>query len=267
MIPRRALKTVQDALNRQAAVALLGPRQVGKTTLAHTVAEQTGTLYLDLEAREDREKLSDPALFLRVYEDRLVILDEIHRVPELFQALRGLIDQGRRESAGRSRSNVVSRRSRGRASTSHARICSLPAASSCTPEKCASPSAPTSKPSGCAQWPKLCPLREQTSVALYARDRPAKVGPVDRDGPCRPITLAVSTKCSNNSGRWQPESAETTARFGSTTARFESATARFASATSPSRSRTSRRSETTSARSGTFSSRSRTTSARSEPSA
>jgi uncharacterized protein len=96
MIPRRALKTVQDALDRQAAVALLGPRQVGKTTLAHAIAEQTGALYLDLEAREDRDKLGDPALFLRVYEDRLVILDEIHRVPELFQALRGLIDQGRR---------------------------------------------------------------------------------------------------------------------------------------------------------------------------
>jgi predicted AAA+ superfamily ATPase len=96
MIRRRALKTVQDALSRQAAVALLGPRQVGKTTLAHAVAEQTGALYLDLEARGDREKLTDPALFLRGYEDRLVILDEIHRVPELFQALRGLIDQGRR---------------------------------------------------------------------------------------------------------------------------------------------------------------------------
>jgi predicted AAA+ superfamily ATPase len=96
MIPRRALKTVQEALDRQAAVALLGPRQVGKTTLAHTVAEQTDALYLDLEAREDREKLRDPALFLRAYEDRLVILDEIHRAPELFQALRGLIDQGRR---------------------------------------------------------------------------------------------------------------------------------------------------------------------------
>ncbi|MBV9949241.1 MAG: ATP-binding protein [Myxococcales bacterium] len=96
MIPRRALHTVQAALNRQAAVALLGPRQVGKTTLALALAEQTGALYLDLEAREDREKLSDPALFLRGYEDRLVILDEIHRVPELFQALRGLIDRGRR---------------------------------------------------------------------------------------------------------------------------------------------------------------------------
>jgi predicted AAA+ superfamily ATPase len=77
-------------------VALLGPRQVGKTTLAHAVADHTRALYLDLEARADREKLSDPALFLRAYEDRLVILDEIHRVPELFQALRGLIDEGRR---------------------------------------------------------------------------------------------------------------------------------------------------------------------------
>ncbi|HEX7476491.1 MAG TPA: ATP-binding protein [Polyangiales bacterium] len=96
MIPRRALAEVQQALHRQAAVALLGPRQVGKTTLAFAVAEKTDALYLDLEAREDRAKLDDPALFLRRYEDRLVILDEIHRMPELFQALRGLIDQGRR---------------------------------------------------------------------------------------------------------------------------------------------------------------------------
>ena len=96
MIPRRALVRLREALDRQAAVALLGPRQVGKTTLAFAVAEGTDALYLDLEAREDRAKLHDPALFLRAYEDRLVILDEIHRVPELFQALRGLIDQGRR---------------------------------------------------------------------------------------------------------------------------------------------------------------------------
>ncbi len=96
MIPRRALPEVRAALERQAAVALLGPRQVGKTTLALAVAEGTEALYLDLEAREDRAKLSDPALFLRAHEDRLVILDEIHRMPELFQALRGLIDQGRR---------------------------------------------------------------------------------------------------------------------------------------------------------------------------
>jgi predicted AAA+ superfamily ATPase len=96
MIPRRARAAVQEALGRQAAVALLGPRQVGKTTLAHALAQGTTALYLDLEAREDRAKLADPALFLRPLEDRLVILDEIHRAPELFAALRGLIDQGRR---------------------------------------------------------------------------------------------------------------------------------------------------------------------------
>ncbi|MBV9949619.1 MAG: AAA family ATPase, partial [Myxococcales bacterium] len=107
MIPRHALHTVQAALNRQAAVALLGPRQVGKTTLALALAEQTGALYLDLEAREDREKLSDPALFLHAYEDRLVILDEIHRVPELFQALRGLIDRGRRHGRRQGRFLVL----------------------------------------------------------------------------------------------------------------------------------------------------------------
>ncbi|MCY3737827.1 MAG: ATP-binding protein [Gemmatimonadaceae bacterium] len=83
-------------MKRQAAVALIGPRQVGKTTLALAIAEQTEALYLDLEAGADRAKLADPALFLSEYEDRLVILDEIHRAPELFQELRGLIDRGRR---------------------------------------------------------------------------------------------------------------------------------------------------------------------------
>jgi predicted AAA+ superfamily ATPase len=97
MIPRRALEPVKRALARQAAVALIGPRQVGKTTLAFEIAETTPSLYLDLEAREDREKLTSAALFLNAYADRLVILDEIHRAPELFQTLRGLIDEGRRE--------------------------------------------------------------------------------------------------------------------------------------------------------------------------
>jgi len=96
MIPRRAYRAVTDALNRQAAVALLGPRQVGKTTLALEIARAREALYLDLESREDRQKLSEPTLFLRNYEDRLVILDEIHRAPEIFATLRGLIDQGRR---------------------------------------------------------------------------------------------------------------------------------------------------------------------------
>lgn len=96
MIDRRAKQQVRDALDRQAAVAIIGPRQVGKTTLAQEIADERPSVYLDLEAPEDRAKLADPALFLRSYEDRLVVLDEIHRAPEIFQTLRGLIDQGRR---------------------------------------------------------------------------------------------------------------------------------------------------------------------------
>lgn len=96
MIRRRSYQNVVNALGRQAAVALLGARQVGKTTLALEVAEGSNAVYLDLESHADRVKLADPALYLGEYEDRLVILDEIHRVPELFQELRGLIDRGRR---------------------------------------------------------------------------------------------------------------------------------------------------------------------------
>lgn len=96
MICRRITQSVRAALARQAAVALIGPRQVGKTTLAHEIAASTNALYLDLESRADRNKLAEPALFLKEHEDRLIILDEIHRMPELFQELRGLIDSGRR---------------------------------------------------------------------------------------------------------------------------------------------------------------------------
>jgi uncharacterized protein len=97
MITRRVRREIETALARQASVALLGPRQVGKTTLARALGAARKALYLDLEAREDRAKLSDAALFLSQVEDRLVILDEIHRVPELFQTLRSLIDRGRRQ--------------------------------------------------------------------------------------------------------------------------------------------------------------------------
>lgn len=103
MIVRRALAVVKGALDRQPAVALLGPRQVGKTTLAHSISSEPPSIYLDLEATEDRAKLADPALFLANYEDRLVVLDEIHRVPELFPALRGIIDRGRRHGRKTSR--------------------------------------------------------------------------------------------------------------------------------------------------------------------
>ncbi len=94
---RDIYQSVLQALGRQAAVVLIGPRQVGKTTLALELAESREAVYLDLEALEDREKLKNPTLFLSRNEQKLVILDEIHRMPELFQALRGLIDQGRRK--------------------------------------------------------------------------------------------------------------------------------------------------------------------------
>ena len=86
---------MREALARQVAVALLGPRQVGKTTLAQRIGASLGALYLDLEDPEARARLSDPAHFLEAHELQLVILDEIHRVPALFPTLRGVIDRGR----------------------------------------------------------------------------------------------------------------------------------------------------------------------------
>jgi uncharacterized protein len=103
MIPRLVAAEVDRALARQAAVALIGPRQVGKTTLALAIGEGRDALYLDLEDRDDRNRLANPALFLEAAEDRLVILDEIHRMPELFDTLRGVIDRGRRRQKGKGR--------------------------------------------------------------------------------------------------------------------------------------------------------------------
>lgn len=103
LISRNSSKTVERALRRQAAVGLLGPRQVGKTTLALALSRTRDHVYLDLENPEDRQSLENPTFFLRQFEHSLVLLDEIHRVPELFPALRGLIDEGRRKGllAGR----------------------------------------------------------------------------------------------------------------------------------------------------------------------
>jgi len=99
MIPRLAQPKLLELLKRFPSVALLGPRQVGKTTLALSLEQELGqqSLYLDLELPSDRAKLSDPELYLSQYEDRLVILDEIHRLPGIFQTLRGLIDRRRRK--------------------------------------------------------------------------------------------------------------------------------------------------------------------------
>jgi predicted AAA+ superfamily ATPase len=103
MIERLSYSKISDLVDDFPAVAILGPRQVGKTTLALQVAKTRDALYLDLESEEDRAKLTEPAFYLREHQNKLVILDEIHRLPEIFQVLRGLIDEGRRAGKRTSR--------------------------------------------------------------------------------------------------------------------------------------------------------------------
>jgi predicted AAA+ superfamily ATPase len=96
LISRLALAELETRLAHFPAVALLGPRQVGKTTLALQLAARRPSVYLDLEAPADQARLSDPLLYLENQAERLVVLDEVQRLPELFGSLRGLIDAGRR---------------------------------------------------------------------------------------------------------------------------------------------------------------------------
>ena len=98
MIKRRLLAAVRESLRESPAVVLLGPRQVGKTTLALAIEKEYGrrATYLDLERDADRRRLTDADAYLRTHSGRLVILDEIHRAPELFPTLRGIIDARRR---------------------------------------------------------------------------------------------------------------------------------------------------------------------------
>lgn len=99
MFARKEQSILTGLIGRHPAVGLLGPRQVGKTTLAHEIAQLGPSIYLDLESPTDRAKLAEPELYLSAQEGKLVILDEIQRVPELFPVLRGIIDKRRR--AGR----------------------------------------------------------------------------------------------------------------------------------------------------------------------
>lgn len=77
-------------------VGIVGPRQVGKTTLAKSLAKNQSIHYLDLESAADRQKLSDPVLYLQNHQDKLIILDEIQQMPQLMAELRGIIDADRR---------------------------------------------------------------------------------------------------------------------------------------------------------------------------
>ncbi len=96
MYKRQTHHFVQSALESQAAVVLLGPRQVGKTTLALDIASEQPSVYLDLERDADRQILTEPDLYLDEQAGKLVILDEVQQMPGLFKSLRGQIDQRRR---------------------------------------------------------------------------------------------------------------------------------------------------------------------------
>lgn len=95
MITRWITNILKKHIEQVPAVALLGPRQVGKTTLAKVIATDRDSLYLDLESPADVLKLRDPISFFGSHRDKLIILDEIQRVPDLFKILRGIIDKNR----------------------------------------------------------------------------------------------------------------------------------------------------------------------------
>ena len=112
MYKRELAKEITRRLSHNPAVAVLGPRQIGKTTLALEIAKDLPSTYLDLESPRDLQKLSDPAHYLDLHSDRLVILDEVQRFPDLFMSLRGVIDARRREGRGNGRLLILGSASR-----------------------------------------------------------------------------------------------------------------------------------------------------------
>lgn len=97
MYSRTIEPTLVDALMKFPAVALIGPRQVGKTTLARKLADsRADALYLDLELPSDQARLREPELLLEPRSEQLVVIDEVQYAPELFPVLRALIDKHRR---------------------------------------------------------------------------------------------------------------------------------------------------------------------------
>jgi uncharacterized protein len=97
MIKRLLESEIRSSLERSPSVALLGPRQVGKTTLALQIAETAPSVYLDLESSLDLQKVRDILSFHQANQGKLIILDEIQRLPEVFPHLRGIIDKERQK--------------------------------------------------------------------------------------------------------------------------------------------------------------------------
>lgn len=97
MIRRSITNKLIDLINYFPVTGIVGPRQVGKTTLSHIIAGglEKESLYLDMENPRDQAKLIDPVLFFEGNEDRCIILDEIQRMPELFPVLRSMVDRRR----------------------------------------------------------------------------------------------------------------------------------------------------------------------------
>lgn len=97
MLERQLEKQVLERLQNSSSVALLGPRQVGKTTLAFHISKHLPAVYLDLENGTDLQKVQAIEAFHRANRDKLIILDEVQRLPDVFAPIRGLIDAERRK--------------------------------------------------------------------------------------------------------------------------------------------------------------------------
>lgn len=97
MIPRRLEKEIMDRVSFYPVVCIVGPRQVGKTTLVKSLLSglPKQAVYIDLELPSDLNKLNEPELYLTQHENKCVVIDEIQRFPDLFPLLRSLIDRKR----------------------------------------------------------------------------------------------------------------------------------------------------------------------------
>lgn len=94
-VARQLSGSLRRRIDQFPAVALLGPRQVGKTTLAQLLGQERPSVYLDLESPADRARLQEPELYLQRHRGELVILDQVQRLPQIFEVLRGQIDHNR----------------------------------------------------------------------------------------------------------------------------------------------------------------------------